>query len=143
MLKPIPVKRNYGLYMRMTANKGLGVFCETPTRPGEVLETTPCILFPSSEAKDIDKTSLYNYYFSGSFLNEEEARKLNILDKDKAGVIACGVMGFCNHSSQPNGEIIKYVRDERIFFELQALKAIQAHEEITISYGEVWFNELD
>ena len=127
----------------MTANKGLGVFCENPIKPGEVLETTPCILFPSSDAQDIDKTNLYNYYFSSAFLTDKEAKKLNVLDKDKAGVIACGVMGFCNHSSKPNGEIIKYVRNERLFFELQALKDIQANEEITISYGEVWFDELE
>ena len=142
MKNSISVKRNNDLYTSTTKNKGLGIFCKTSIKAGETIETTPCILFSASEATDIDKTNLFNYYFSANFLTDEEANALNITDKDKAGIIACGVMGFCNHANSSNGEIMKFVHNGRIFFKLQASKDIQAHEEITVSYGETWFDVL-
>lgn len=129
--------------MAPVKSKGMGVFCKEEILAGEVVEIAPCLLFSSGEAGNIDKTGLYDYYFSAYFLTTEEAKFLDIGDKEKAGLLACGVMGFCNHSSAPNCEIEKYMQQNRVFFKLRALKNIAPHEEITISYGEVWFNEID
>jgi len=136
------MNRVSGLYIRNVAGKGRGVFCKDALKTGIEIESCPGIVFNEIDAAFIDKTILYNYYFSTKFLSEEAAFAFNIQDKNKAGIVALGMLSLCNHSENPNASVEKLIEDGSIRFSLRALKEIQPDEEILISYGTVWFGVL-
>lgn len=119
------------LYLAETKEKGRGVFSHDPIVTGETIEVCPVLFFSAQDAEKIDKTNLYNYYFSTEFLK----------NKNKyGGCFAMGTMSFCNHSDTPNAEIEKINTEAGCLFHLKALKTIKAGDEITITYGQVWFD---
>ena len=136
------IGRVSGLYLKDVAGKGRGVFCRESLKAGVEIEFCPVIVFNEVDAEFIDKTVLYNYYFSTKFLSQETAASFNIQDKEKAGIIAFGILSLCNHSENPNARIEKIVEDGNIWFSLCALREISPNEEILISYGAVWFDAL-
>ena len=136
------MERVSGLYLKDVAGKGKGVFCRQALKSGIEIESCPAIIFNEIDAEFIDKTVLYNYYFSAKFLPNETVAGFNIQDKEKAGIIAFGMLSLCNHSETPNARIEKFIEDGNIRFSLRSLKEILPDEEILISYGTVWFNAL-
>jgi len=139
----IQLGQKTGLYIASSGKSGLGLFCSQQTTPNEVIETCCAIVFNEQDAINIDKTHIYNYYFSMSFLDADESLKLGIQDKEKAGCLVLGALSMANHSGKPNAIITKEVCNSQIVFTLKAITSIAPHEEITISYGHVWFPLTD
>ena len=136
------LKQNTALYLDSVNGKGVGLFCSSHIKLGDVIESCIAIAFNHTEASLIDQTNLYNYYFSLSFLTDKQAEEMNILDKDNSGCIALGMLSMANHSETPNCRIHKDVCDKRVVLSLTAIKDIQAHQEITFSYGKIWFDQV-
>ena len=136
------LERVSGLYVKDAPPKGRGVFCNNPIEAETVIEVCPTLLFTATDGALVDKTILYNYYFSAQFLSDTVAVSHDIFDKEKAGIIAFGMLSLCNHSDNPNACIEKNVENNEVWFVLKALKDISPHEEILISYGKVWFDAV-
>lgn len=119
------------LYVAQTADKGLGVFASVDIVAGQVLEVAPVLFFDKDDQALIDKTQLYNYYFSTSFLPQPDAKK--------AGCLVMGTLSFCNHADSPNAVLEKIAGDSLTLFKLVARQDIPRHTEILITYGMVWF----
>jgi SET domain-containing protein len=137
------MERVPGLYLKDVPGKGRGVFSGVPLDCGVEIEVYPVVVFSEADATFIDKTVLYNYYFSAQFLSDKAAGLLNIQDKEKAGILALGMLSLCNHSDKPNARIEKRATDKGdIIFSLCSIRKIAPDEEILISYGKVWFDVL-
>lgn len=111
---------------------GNGVFATADLQEGEIIEICPIILLDKKDTEIIDKTHLYNYYFSW---------------QDKGSAIALGYGSIYNHSYEPNAT---YEKDmERNVLVFKAIKTIQAFEEIIVNYNNgdpqnktaVWFDK--
>lgn len=95
----------------------------------ETLNITSMIILASNswlrktilDRKIIDKTSLYNYYFSWG---------INLIE----GAIALGYGSLYNHSYKPNAKYIKYLDKKIIKF--LAHTEIKKGDEIKVNYNE-------
>jgi hypothetical protein len=94
------------------------VFATRAFAEGEVVETCPTV-----EIADGDVSGRLNDYVFGSHT-----------DGDVVLVLGHGML--YNHSHEPN---VEYVEGEPDTFEFRALRAIRAGEELTIDYGEEWW----
>lgn len=143
MSKDITVGTFKKLYVASTKNKGNGVFASETIEEGRLIETSIAIIFNEGDAVFIDQTNLYNYYYATDFLNEEEARGVNIKVPSRSGALPLGLVPMSNHSNTPNVEIIKRFINGIVYFDAKALKSIEEDEEITISYKTIWFDVKD
>lgn len=112
---------------------GRGVFADQSYKPSELIEVCPIILLSKNDRRIIDKTLLYNYYYSW--------------DKSQAA-IALGKGSLYNHSYHPNAKYRKMFGKQKI--EIVAIKTINSGDEITINYGgtpssqkKLWFDVID
>lgn len=96
---------------------GQGVFAAKPFLSGEIVEVAATITFNENEARLIDSTALFNYYYAWG---------------DGGGAIALGNGSLYNHSSAPNAEYRCQERFGAIVF--SAVTEIKQGEEITIDY---------
>jgi SET domain-containing protein len=109
--------------------RGRGVFASRHFAPGETIEVCPVIALSETDARALDSTGLYDYYFGWG--------------KDgKAAAIGLGFGSLYNHSSTPNAEHRKNAADATIT--IVAIKSIAPGEEIFIRYDTgnqqpVWF----
>lgn len=108
-----------------------GVFSRKHFEKDELIEICPLILIPKEQEIYLDKTELYNYYFS---INEQ------------TNGIALGYGSLYNHSYNPNAKYIKSEPNNNIIF--QALTDIHPGHEITVNYNgnpedksPLWFHE--
>lgn len=115
--------------IKQSSIHGEGVFALASFEQGEVIEQSPMIVLPKTQAVWLDKTELYNYYFEWG---EHEI------------ALALGIGSLFNHSYQPNAAYSKEFRDQRLVF--TCLRPIQAGEEITVNYNgdpvgqeQLWF----
>lgn len=123
------------VYVGPVAGKGRGVFAGEKIFCGEMIESSPAIVFSESEWKHI-KDTIFTYY---CYLWGEGY---------KEGALVLGFGSLYNHSYEPNAQ---YVRREDIkTMDYVALRDIEAGEEITINYnGEdgdmtpVWFDVVE
>ena len=98
--------------------RGRGVFATRRFAAGEVIETCHTV-----EIADADVSGRLNdYVFSTG------------RDGDVLLVLGNGML--YNHSHDPN---VEYVEDEPDTIAFRALRAVQAGEELTIDYGEEWW----
>ena len=111
---------------------GRGVFATRDYSNGEIIEVCPVIVLDEADTKIIDKTILYNYYFSWG------------ADIDKAA-IALGNGSLYNHSYHPNAKYIKKFDKDEVHF--VAIKTILNGEEIFVNYNHdpksnapLWFD---
>jgi SET domain-containing protein len=93
---------------------------------GERIEAAPVVVFSCEDARLIDRTPLFDYYF----------RWQGDIKQGGSGAIAFGLVSLCNHSANPNANVRPNYEDRTL--ELYALADIAAGEEITIRYCEVW-----
>lgn len=107
---------------------GRGVFATKSFTEGELIERCPIILIPSSQLKNLDRTTIYNYYFEWN---------------GDAG-IALGLGSLYNHSYRANAIADRDYDRSEIIFTTQA--PIKYGEEIFINYlgeydskGKLWF----
>jgi hypothetical protein len=99
--------------------RGRGVFATRRFAEGEVVETCPTV-----EVADGDVSGRLNDYVFSSATD----------DGDVVLVLGHGML--YNHSHEPN---VEYVQDEPDAFVFRTLRAVSAGEELTIDYGEEWW----
>jgi len=110
---------------------GNGVFAITNIQKDEIIESCPIIILNEKDTKEIDKTHLYNYYFSW---------------EDNISAISLGYGSIYNHSYEPNAKYEKDSLNKRIIF--KSINKIKKGEEITVNYNgdpenrnKVWFDK--
>ncbi len=133
--------RKPGLYLKMTATKGRGVFCLTDIKAGEVLEVTPAILLDTAATALVDKTLLHDYKFAAGALTKKQRRIFGIDDPDKSCCMIMGIMAYCNHDEHPNANIFWEELDGTAYHFLEATRDIPKNTEICTTYGEGWFEQ--
>jgi SET domain-containing protein len=112
--------------------RGRGVFAARQFEPGETIEVCPVIALSESDARTLDGTGLYDYYFGWG-------------DLGKAAAIGLGFCSLYNHSITPNAGHHKNVADGTIT--IIAKETIAPGQEIFIRYSTgmgddaqpVWF----
>src|SRR3954470_15159998 len=81
-----------------SAGRGRGVFAARRFEPGETIEVCPVIALSEADARTLDGTGLYDYYFGWG--------------KDgKQAAIALGYGSLYNHSPSPNAAHHKNAAD--------------------------------
>jgi SET domain-containing protein len=101
------------------------VFARRPFRPGEVVECCPVLSVSARDRALLERTRLRGYVYQR---------------RRGAGAIALGLGSLYNHSGDPNAACQLDLDDECLV--ITARRAIDAGDEITISYGEetdLWF----
>jgi len=98
---------------------GRGVFATRRFAKGALVESCPTIELP-----DGDVTGLLDDYVYTS-----------ITDGDVLVVLGYGML--YNHSANPN---LEYVQDDPSILKFHALRAVMPGEELTIDYGETWWD---
>ena len=94
-----------------------GVFANRNFNVGDVIEICPVIVLSVADRKKIDKTYLYNVYFSW---------------KEKAA-IGLGFSSIYNHCYDPNARYAKKYGNRTLVY--TAIKPIRRGEEITSNYN--------
>ena len=113
------------IIIRESLGRGRGVFAARSFAPGETIEICPVIALSEADARTLDGTGLFDYYFGWG-------------DAGKAAAIALGYGSLYNHSSEPNAMHRKCVADGTL--SIIATQPIAAGDEICISYQPgPWF----
>ncbi|MCU0518393.1 MAG: SET domain-containing protein [Oscillatoria sp. Prado101] len=124
------------VYVSNSPGKGRGVFAKKRFSKGELIEQAPVVVVPHSELEYLDKTVLYNYYYSWG-VNLEDA------------ALSLGNGSLYNHSYEPNAVYVKKI--EELVIDFVALRDIEEGEEITVNYNgrpdsraplEYWFEPI-
>jgi SET domain-containing protein len=118
--------------VRDSPGRGRGVFATRRFEEGETIEICPVIALSETDARTIDTTKLYDYYYGWG-------------DGKKGAAIALGYGSLYNHSFAPNATYSKCMDDSTIM--IIAIKAIASEEEIFINYNtgagssnnQLWF----
>jgi len=97
---------------------GRGVFATRRFAKGEVVESCPTVELPDGDVTG----RLGDYVYT------------SIKEGDVVLVLGYGML--YNHSSNPN---VEYVQDEPSTMMFIALRAVRPGEELTIDYGEEWW----
>ena len=112
--------------------RGRGVFAVRRFEAGETIEVCPVIALSEADARTLDGTGLYDYYFGWG--------------KDgKAAAIGLGFGSLYNHSPTPNAVHRKHPAEG--FISITAVTRIEHGEEIFIRYDtgvssdaqQMWF----
>ena len=119
--------------IRYSEGRGRGVFAVRRFEPGETIEVCPVIALSEADARKLDDTGLYDYYFGWGTDGKEAA-------------IALGFGSLYNHSFAPNTVHRKNATDGTV--SILAVKAIAPGEEIFIRYDpgadghtqQMWFD---
>lgn len=110
--------------------KGRGIVAAQDIDRGECIDCSPTLSF--TNFADVGKTVFRDYYFCP---RSEVA--------ENTGVFILGLASLCNHAKNPNAEIVFDNSNIGIVSRLMALRNISNGEEITIDYGNVWFEVVD
>lgn len=135
MCKNIPnTIGNELIIMKETLKMGRGIFAKQNIKKGSIVELCPVIVCLSEDSTHIDKTFLYNYYFSWG-------------EKKELVGIALGFGSIYNHSFCPNAVYEKdFIKNILV---IRALNDIAEGDEIFTNYNgdpknqkKLWF-EVD
>lgn len=108
------------IQVRMTRNRGRGVFANCGIKKGEIIESAPVIVLSQKEAAAMQKWSLASHFYSWGVRGNYSALVLGF---------AC----FYNHSYEPNAAYTHSLRRKTIVF--RALRDIRPGEEIRHNYN--------
>lgn len=97
---------------------GRGVYATRRFAEGDLVETCPTVQVPSDEVTGM----LRDYVFTS--VQEREI------------VLPLGYGMLYNHSADPN---VEYAQDDPSEIAFYALRAVRPGEELTIDYGEEWW----
>ncbi len=142
MSKKYPrLERKSGLYLKPTAKKGRGVFCDRDIVKDEILEVTPSLVLNEQDTTHADETLLVNYTFTVGELTKETRARAGLKKQELASCVIMGLMTFCNHSEKPNAEVNWHEKGGTVYHSLHATRDIPKNTEICTTYGEGWFDE--
>ena len=121
-----------GIAVSDSPGRGRGVFATRRFAAGETIEVCPVIVLTESDARALDHTGLFHYYFGWG-------------NDGQAAAIGLGYSSLYNHADSPNATHMKNLADQTIT--ITALRPIAAGDEILIRYdpgpsapdGAVWF----
>ncbi len=109
--------------------RGRGVFAARRFEPGETIEVCPVLTLSEADARTLDGTALYDYYFGWG-------------EGGRAAAIALGYGSLYNHSFAPNAVHNKNATNGTI--SIVAVKPIAPGDEIFIRYDtggqQMWFD---
>jgi SET domain-containing protein len=113
--------------------RGRGIFAARRFEPGETIEVCPVIALSETDARVLDGTGLYDYYFGWG-------------RDGKSAAIALGYGSLYNHSPSPNASHHKNAADGLML--VVAVRRIERGEEIFIRYDtgaggdaqQMWFD---
>jgi len=110
---------------------GYGVFATERIEDGELIEEAPFIILDlrTGDAKDQPKISALFPHTTPMGCNCEECQELG-----RRMVITSGYVQMYNHSDHENARMLQHKVNKRIYV-IEALKAIEAGEQIFINYG--------
>ncbi len=111
MLKTVEVK--------ITPNKGRGVFALRDFKVGQIVESCPVINITPKERKQIEKT-IFNYY-------------IYPWRSTRSGSLVLGYGSIYNHSFTPNADWKQNFKTNSMVY--RAIEPIKKGEEITINYN--------
>lgn len=122
MSKELNLITNGYLFVSNAGHKGRGVFTSKVLKKGELIEICPVIEVSYKDHQKLVGNILENYTFVWN-------------TRKKSAAILLGFGSLYNHSTKPNADYIKRLKDGIMVF--KALKTIKKGEEITIDYGEM------
>jgi SET domain-containing protein len=109
-----------GVCVGSSPGRGRGVFATRRFAPNETIEVCPVIALSEADARKLDDTGLYDYYFGWG--------------KDgKQAAIALGYGSLYNHSVTANAQHRKNAEDATVT--VVAVREITPGEEIFIQYN--------
>lgn len=100
--------------IRLTSQKGRGIFAIADIRPGEIIEVCQLILTDMDDIQGVLEAYIFQY-------------------KKNVAAVALGNGSLYNHSDKPNAEFYFNYRNKVLVF--RALKKIASNSEITVNYG--------
>lgn len=119
--------RTNALYVKSLPGKGRSVFANVPFQIGDVIERAPTWGFDKVQAKLLDCTGLFEYYF---------VRQDRPLEGDTpTGYVVFGLISLVNHSVDPNAKIVWTDAVTGAWASIVAIKNIKVNEEITHRYS--------
>lgn len=130
----MPFQPDNILEIKMTPNRGRGVFCKQALPVDHLIEEAPVIVMPAADRHHLDMTLLHDYIFEWN------------ADGEPGCCMALGYVPIYNHESPSNCE---YVMDyEQQTMRVYTIRAIAAGEELTVNYNgnfdderKVWFKK--
>lgn len=122
MSKESYLTTNGFLFVSNAGHKGRGVFTSKVLKKGELIEICPVIEVSYKDHQKLVGNILENYTFVWN-------------TRKKSAAILLGFGSLYNHSTKPNADYIKRLKDGTMVF--KAVKTIKKGEEITIDYGEM------
>ena len=122
-----------GIHIKVTKEKGRGVFSQKFIPAGTVIETAQVIVMTAEDRKLLDQTLLHDYIFEWTPGGE------------KMCCMALGNIPMYNHSYTSNCEHFMNYDDDTML--IKTVRNIEPDEELTINYNgdwnetkEVWFD---
>lgn len=119
------------LYVSKSELHGRGVFAGRPFVDGDIIEVCEVLRVPAAELEHLDRTVLYNYYFTW----------------DGDAGLALGFGSLYNHSYRPNATYTHMEQDDQLV--VRAISHIAPDDEITFNYNgkpgiadPLWFREV-
>ncbi len=116
------------MYVKEAKGKGVGLFASRLILAGEIIDECSVLPLSAAEASAIELAAprLHDYLF----LWEQ--------DNDGGHAIALSSFSFSNHSFTPNTRVERDFK--RRMLRIIAIRDILAHEELTHTYMNVWFD---
>ena len=132
---PNAVSLSSDWYGADTPDRGRGLFAARPFAAGEVIGRYAALPLSAREVQAIRGTRAYDYVF---WVREAPEHGPEAFD----AALALGAISLCNHSRRASASF--EVSPDGLYIVQTAARAIPAHGEITIDYGDfVHFEERD
>ena len=112
--------------------KGLGVVATDNIVKSEIIESCPLIVLSPDKRLDKSWKRLHRVML------ETMLSQHHFWWTAQYGALALGYGSLYNHSSEPNADIVKYIKRRKMVF--VANQTIHEGDEITICYRCVWFD---
>ncbi|MGY4167746.1 SET domain-containing protein-lysine N-methyltransferase [Bradyrhizobium sp. USDA 4529] len=121
--------RSNAVYVKTVPRKGRGVFANILFKAGDLIERAPTWGFDEAQAKLLDRTGIFEYYF---------VRHDRHLKRDPLiGYVVFGLVSMVNHSSNPNAQIVWVDTASGAWASIVAIRDIKVDEEITHQYTNI------
>lgn len=121
--------RSKAMYVKPVPQKGRGVFANISFKVGDVIDRAPTWGFDTAQAKLLDRTGVFQYYFV--------RHDRHLRGDPLAGYVIFGLISMVNHSSNPNARIVWTDEKSGAWASIVAIKDISVDEEITHGYTNI------